>query len=126
MPKPDALELRGARHRIVAAVVGDGRSPATEYIRGLPNDRQDALLVRMRHYADTGTLKVPQQLNHLGDGLMEFKLSEGPRVIFYHAGRRDRGLVILTHGFTKKSQKTPAVEIQRAKEIRSEVEHGLV
>ena len=106
--------------------MASGDSPASVYIRQLPSARQDALLVRMKRYANTGALRVPLQLNVLRDGLLEFKLSEGPRVIFYHAGQRSKGLVVLTHGFTKKTKKTPPGEIARALNIREEVEGGRV
>ncbi|MDQ1712368.1 MAG: hypothetical protein QOE45_1818 [Frankiaceae bacterium] len=104
-----------------AAVLADGSSPATEFFDGLDQRFRNAYLVRLRRFADTGTL-APRQINALEDGLFEFKLAEGPRLVAYHAGRRRRGLVVLTHGFVKKSPRTPRTEIDRARRIRQEVE----
>ncbi|HEU0131801.1 MAG TPA: type II toxin-antitoxin system RelE/ParE family toxin [Mycobacteriales bacterium] len=101
-----------------AAVLADGSSPASEFYEALEERFRDAYLVRLRKFADTGTLLAPQQLNALGDGLIEFKLSEGPRLVAYHAGKRERGLVVVTHGFVKKGRRTPPGEIARAKAIR--------
>ena len=49
------------------------------------------------------------------EGLFEFKTRGGVRVLWFY----DRGsIIICTHGFIKKRQKTPAGEIERAREIR--------
>jgi len=57
---------------------------------------------------------------HLVDGIFELRASVGNdsiRVLyfFFHNGR-----VVLTHGFIKKTQKTPHAEIDRAKEYRTD------
>ncbi len=54
---------------------------------------------------------------NLAEGLFEFKTPGGARVIWFY----DRNqLIICTHGFIKKKQKTPAREISRAQRIRRE------
>jgi phage-related protein len=120
--KVAVLVVRGTRHVVRAAVLRNGSSPATEFYESLEDRFRDAYLIRLRRFAHTGKLLAPHQLNALEDGLFEFKLSEGPRLIAYHAGRRERGLVILTHRFIKKSAKTPKGEIERARSIRDEIE----
>lgn len=122
MSKVNGLVVRGVRHEVRAAVLRDGSSPATEFYEALEERFRDAYLVRLRKFADTGKLQAPRQLNSLGDGLIEFKLAEGPRLLAYHAGKRQQGLVVLTHGFWKKSVRTPRQEIERARRIREEVE----
>lgn len=122
MSKVRPLEVRGTRHVVRAGVLGDGSSPATEFFDSLEERFRDAYLVRLKKFANTGTLLAPRQLNALEDGIFEFKLSEGPRLLAYHAGRRERGLVVVTHGFVKKSAKTPPGEIARARWIRDEIE----
>ena len=56
----------------------------------------------------------------LDDGIFELRAQVGTdisRVLyFFYFG----GNVILTHGFIKKTQKTPASEIERAKKYRKE------
>jgi phage-related protein len=55
---------------------------------------------------------------HLDDGIFELRVSFANRIsrslYFYEAGQQ----VIFTHGFIKKSQKTPKNEIDRARSIR--------
>ena len=56
----------------------------------------------------------------LGDGIFEIRAKVGTDItrvlyFFYYEGR-----IILTHGFVKKTQKTPPSEIERAKQYRKE------
>jgi phage-related protein len=55
---------------------------------------------------------------HLEDGIFELRVSFENRIsrsfCFYEAERQ----IIFTHGFVKKVQKTPKIEIERAKAIR--------
>ena len=57
---------------------------------------------------------------HLDDGIFEIRARIGTnlaRVLyFFYVGK----CVIATHGFTKKTQKTPQDEIERAKAYRKE------
>ena len=57
---------------------------------------------------------------HLGDGIFELRCKLGTDItrvlyFFYYEGR-----IILTNGFTKKTQKTPPREIKIAKESRKD------
>lgn len=56
----------------------------------------------------------------LGDGIFELRAKAGTNIsrvlyFFYYEGR-----IILTHGFVKKTQKTPPGEIKKAKEYRKD------
>ena len=57
---------------------------------------------------------------HLSDGIFELRTVQGNNITrvlyFFIVGQQ----VILTHGFVKKTQKTPAREIEKAKRIRDE------
>jgi len=57
---------------------------------------------------------------HLDDGIFEVRAKVSTnlaRVLyFFYIGKR----IILTHGFTKKVQKTPTPEIERAKSYRKD------
>lgn len=57
---------------------------------------------------------------HLDDGIFELRTVQGSNITrvlyFFVVGER----VILTHGFVKKTQKTPLREIARAKRIRDD------
>ena len=64
-------------------------------------------------------LRMPYS-EHLGEGIFELRTEVGSditRVLyFFIEGRK----AILTHGFVKKTQKTPAKEIERAKRYRKD------
>ena len=62
------------------------------------------------------------------DGIWEVRSSQGGNAIRLLGFMHEGNLVVLTHGFTKKSQKTPAQEIvlaeQRKKDYEKRQEQG--
>ena len=57
---------------------------------------------------------------HLDDGIFELRTVQGSditRVLYFFVAG---GEIVLTHGFVKKTQKTPAREIERAKRMRED------
>lgn len=57
---------------------------------------------------------------HLEDGIYEIRIEVGSDIYRIFTFFDDNKLVILLHGFQKKTQKTPRTEIERAKKIRSD------
>lgn len=57
---------------------------------------------------------------YLEDGIFELRIVQGSDIIrvMYFIAVGDR--VILTHGFVKKTQRTPRSEIDRAKSLRED------
>lgn len=55
---------------------------------------------------------------HLEDGIYEIRIELGSNIYRIFTFFDDNKLVILLHGFQKKSQKTPRKEIERAKQLR--------
>ncbi len=55
---------------------------------------------------------------HLEDGIYELRISSGGNIYRIFCFFEKDKLVILLHGFQKKSQKTPRKEIDQAKKIR--------
>ena len=55
---------------------------------------------------------------HLEDGIYEIRVEMGGNIFRIFSFFDDNKLVILLHGFQKKSQKTPRKEIERAKKLR--------
>ena len=51
------------------------------------------------------------------EGLFEFKAPGGARVLWFYDANR---IIICTHGFVKKKDKTPRSEIDRAQSIRQQ------
>lgn len=64
-------------------------------------------------------LRLPYS-EHLDDGIFELRTKQGSNIIrtmyFFFVGNK----IILTHGFRKKTQKTPPGEIERAKLYRKD------
>lgn len=67
---------------------------------------------------DHEKLHNPEKFGDLGGGLYEFK-SFQIRMPFAYA-KTERGLILITHGFIKKKNKTPKDEIARAWRIFDE------
>lgn len=55
---------------------------------------------------------------HLEDGIYEIRIESGSNIYRIFTFFDDNKLVILLHGFHKKTQKTPRKEIERAKQLR--------
>lgn len=98
----------------------DGTYPAQEFIDSLDAKMQAKMLRTIMLLQDNGTdLRMPYS-EHLEDGIFELRAKVGSnisRVMYFFF---DGGKAILTHGFIKKTQKTPPREIDRAKRYRAE------
>jgi putative addiction module killer protein len=55
---------------------------------------------------------------HLEDGIYEIRIEVGSNIYRIFSFFDDNKLVILLHGFQKKTQKTPRKEIEQAKKLR--------
>src|ERR1700733_14347593 len=90
--------------------------------RGLAriSSTKDAKKVRcpFQMLGDVGKIFNEQKFKHLtgSDQLFEFKADHGRVLCFFFVGKR----VILTHGFLKKSNKTPKGEIERAEKYKND------
>ena len=98
----------------------DGSRPAEEFILEQDLKMQAKLFMALEFLEERGpTLREPFSKS-LGDGIFEIRAKQGSdisRVLyFFRVGKK----VILTNGFVKKTQKTPAREIDRAKRYRAE------
>ncbi len=59
--------------------------------------------------------------SYLEDGIFELRVMFSSNItrLFYYYYDDIKGLIVVTHGFVKKSQKTPPGEIERAKHYRA-------
>lgn len=62
-------------------------------------------------------LKNPQKSKPLGDGIFELKPTDQARFPYFYDKEAS---LIITHGFLKKSNKTPIEQIEKAKALRTE------
>ena len=98
----------------------DGTKPAKDFILGLPMKMRAKITRTTAILEASGTdLREPHS-KHLDDGIFELRAKVGTnitRVLYcFIVGRR----IILTHGFVKKTDKTPPAEITKAKQYRHE------
>lgn len=112
------MAYSGVMFRIAFARDRDGSNPAEEFFDQLPKADQAKLVNLFRILGDHGKHSNPEKFGDLGEGLYEFK-SFQVRMPFAYA-KNEKGLVLISHGFIKKSPKTPKAEIERAKTILSE------
>lgn len=102
----------------------NGHNEFLEFLEKLPKKDQDKLLAVIHNVEVHGLLVARKMkwVKKLEDNLFELRSELGnniQRALYFHwTGSR----FIITHGFSKKSQKTPSKEILRALEIRKEFE----
>lgn len=104
----------------------DGTSEFEEFFQDLPTkDRQKLLLII--HQTETEGLQIAirqKWVKKLGDDLYELRSKVGTNIqralYFQKVGTE----YLITHGFTKKTQKTPTGEIKHAKALRDKYKRG--
>jgi len=96
----------------------DQRRPARDFIEELDDDaaaKVDSLIDRLRIY---GTQMPGKFVTKLASDIFELRVKHFDRIFrvlfFYQPGK----LIVLTSGFTKKTQETPPAEIARAERLR--------
>lgn len=97
----------------------DGTEPAKEFLMGLDAKMRAKMLRTIDLLATNGTdLRMPYS-ESLEDGIFELRAKVGSNIsrvlYFFFVGKK----VILTNGFIKKTQRTPAREIALAKAYRA-------
>ncbi len=98
----------------------DGRIPTQEFLDSLEHKMNAKMVSMMEILEEKGnTLREPFT-KPLGDGIFELRAQQGSNIsralfFFFMKGR-----IIITHGFTKKTQKTPPAQIELAKKYRDD------
>lgn len=97
-----------------------GHAPALEFLRTKPKSvRAEAgwLLEQLEKY---GTNLERTVVGFLEDGIYELRWEverNAYRLLFFFSGRQ---IIVVTHGFAKKTKKVPKGEIERARRLRAE------
>ena len=98
----------------------DGSEPVKEFILSLDKKMQAKVLRTVALLREEGPCLREPYSKELDDGIFEIRTKFGSditRVLyFFVVGKK----VILTNGFIKKTQKTPASEITLAKQYRAD------
>ena len=112
-PESEGDILRSAR-------LPDGSYPAQEFIDSLDIKMQAKMLRTIAFLQENGSdLREPYS-EYLRDGILELRAKVGSNIsrvlYFFYDGKK----AVLTHGFIKKTQKTPKKEIDRAIHYKEE------
>jgi phage-related protein len=98
-----------------------GKVPMIEFLEDLSIKERAKVFASIHKLVELKNSGIPPKENlskHLEGGIFELRVSFENRIArslyFYESERR----LIFTHGFVKKTQKTPVGEIDRAKSIR--------
>lgn len=98
----------------------NGEVPIVEYLQTLTPKHEAKVLRSIQLLENFGPKIGMPHVRPLEDGIYELRTQFSSnifRTLFFHW--HDNKLV-LTHGFTKKTQKTPPQEIERAKQYRDD------
>ncbi len=109
------LVSEGAAFTIYSIEMGE---TLHQFLASLERDdlkEHDRILARLDQLAERGASRRKDEFNSLGDGLYEAKTAAGSRVVFFYEQNR---IVICTHGFPKKSRRTPRQLLDAARERR--------
>ena len=110
------LVYSGRELRIEFYRATDGELPAYDWLENQRDKIQHKFAALFSWIGDHGKIWNEQKFKHLTGStqIFEFKADEGRVLCFFFTGKR----LILTHGFIKKSYKTPKGEIERAEAIK--------
>ena len=100
----------------------DGTQPAREFMNGLSlkmRARVAKIVAMLQEYG--GQVRMPYS-EYLKDGIFQIRAQQEGNIVrvlyFFWDGKK----VILTNGFTKKTNKMPSAEIERAKRYKADYE----
>lgn len=113
-------ESKGDILRSACYDLPDGSYPAQEFIDSLDIKMQAKMLRTIAFLQENGSdLREPYS-EYLQDGILELRAKVGSNIsrvmYFFYDGKK----AVLTHGFIKKTQKTPKKEIDRAIRYKEE------
>ena len=108
------------RFTIIFYKLPDGTEPVAEFLDSLDNDMANKIQREILLLEEYGNMLREPHTKPLGDGIFELRAkfaSNISRVLFFFYYK---GMIILTNGFVKKTEKTPPEEIKKAKDARDD------
>ena len=102
--------------------LGD-KKPFEEFVHSLPIKERAKLFETINYFLQLKNENLPIKASlskHLEDGIFELRtlLREQIARTFYFYQKSTK--IVITHGFIKKTQKTPRKEIEKAKTLREQ------
>ena len=110
------LVRRGDQKTLYALAQESGRCRYEKFIDALVEKDRIKLTSLLDRTASHGLPRNAQRFKHLEDGIYEFK-SDQHRLLCFQL---PDNLIVITHGLTKKKNRMPRAEIERAKRMRTE------
>lgn len=97
----------------------DGNSQFIDFIKGLPQKDADKLLAVISNIQEIGLLTAIRQewVKRLDKDIFEIRSKTSNNIQRALYFQKVGSIYMITHGFTKKTQKTPVSEIERAHRI---------
>lgn len=118
------LVTNGKLYVIVALCVREGDATLfDQFVESLPEAEQKKIHAAVERMSNHGPPRNPEKGKPIKGQSNLFELKEyQSRVFWFRAGKLpdERGLIVLTHGFTKKKNKTPQTQIERAVSLRKQ------
>lgn len=115
---------RGAKHNILLVDCHDVKldvAPFLDRLRGVGNKDYNQLLALLDRTAKYGVVwnefKTKRLKGDQARPLCEFKARGGSRILWFF-DEDENAVIVCTHAFSKKKDKTPPNEIERAQERR--------
>jgi len=113
----DNIACRGSRFTIEFATLNDGSIPAREFLESQEKRWQARMFVLFRLLADHGEIKNVEKFKKIENTeFYEFKAFKIRMPCYFRPDKR----VVVTHGFTKKSDKIRPGDLERARNIKQE------
>ena len=107
---------------IVYFMTGNGHKPVEEFIDSLDTKMQVKVMRQLKLLKEYGPRLGEPFSRRLAQGVYELRVQQSNNItrilLFYVINRK----IILTHGFVKKTQRTPQGEIARALQYKEEYE----
>lgn len=107
-------------HRITYYSDTKGKCPVEEFIDALAPKMKAKVFGRLELLEEHGPMLGMPFSRHLGDGIFELRTVQGndiTRILYFFVLGKE---VVLTHGFVKKTRRTPPSEIAKAKSLRKD------
>ena len=104
------IAFEGEKYTIEWFVDVKGYSQALEYYQESPVTQRDKILALFRYMVTFGKIWDITKFRNEGDGIYTFKTNQDRYLCFFFR----QGKIIITNAFTKKTQKMPQKEKQKA------------
>ena len=116
MDNKDCTIYSGEKFTIEWYYDKDGKSVAFDFFMETSDDLQDKFLLLVKKMAEFGKIFDIKKFRNEGDGIYAFKPQPYRYLSFFMHGSK----IIVTNGFTKKSDKIPANEKKLALRLRED------